>query len=127
MKNLIIKNEKKINERIGKYYKDTRPQRIKKNYVNDLLYSLEDLDFKIEDLKKYYIFQKKLLNGANNWIEYSWGGCSLCYNYDIVERLELKQKWDKYDGDKLLNEQARYLKLASIDLFYILEEVFKNE
>ena len=28
-----------------------------------------------------------LLNGAENWGQYSWGGCSLIYNEDICERL----------------------------------------
>lgn len=27
-----------------------------------------------------------LLNGAPNWKEYSWGGCSLIYDGDIAER-----------------------------------------
>lgn len=37
-----------------------------------------------------------LLNGAQTWIEYSYGGCSLIYDADIAERLcspsELKRK-----------------------------------
>ena len=31
--------------------------------------------------------KKILLNGATDWKNYSWGGCSLIYNYDIAERL----------------------------------------
>lgn len=30
---------------------------------------------------------KAMLNGAQNWHEYSWGGCSLIYDGDIAERL----------------------------------------
>lgn len=30
---------------------------------------------------------KLLLNGAKDWSEYSWGGCSLIYDGDIAERL----------------------------------------
>lgn len=30
---------------------------------------------------------KALLNGASDWSEYSWGGCSLIYDKDIAERL----------------------------------------
>lgn len=37
-----------------------------------------------------------LLNGADSWGAYSWGGCSLIYDGDIAERLcnpsELKRK-----------------------------------
>jgi hypothetical protein len=28
-----------------------------------------------------------MLNGARNWSQYSWGGCSLIYNEDIAKRL----------------------------------------
>jgi hypothetical protein len=38
----------------------------------------------------------KLLNGAENWTQYSQGGCALVYDQDIAERLcspsELKRK-----------------------------------
>lgn len=33
------------------------------------------------------LLEKELLNGADHWGAYSWGGCSLCYNEDICERL----------------------------------------
>lgn len=31
--------------------------------------------------------EKALLNGAENWSEWSWGGCGLIYDGDIAERL----------------------------------------
>ena len=33
------------------------------------------------------IRERDLLNGASDWFEYSYGGCSLIYNQDIAERL----------------------------------------
>lgn len=33
------------------------------------------------------ITEKRLLNGADSWHEYSWGGCSLIYAGDIAERV----------------------------------------
>ena len=50
------------------------------------------------DLSSEAMLQKELLNGAGNWRQYSEGGCALCYNVDIAERLcppsELKRnKW----------------------------------
>lgn len=30
--------------------------------------------------------KKELLNGASDWNQYSWGGCSLIYDADIAER-----------------------------------------
>ena len=39
---------------------------------------------------------EKLLNGAENWSQYSYGGCALVHDCDIAERLcspsELKRK-----------------------------------
>ena len=46
----------------------------------------------IEEIEPGYEFHgspedmKKLLNGADNWSQYSYGGCSLVYNSDIAER-----------------------------------------
>ena len=31
--------------------------------------------------------KEMLLNGARTWNQFSWGGCSLIYDYDIAERL----------------------------------------
>ena len=31
--------------------------------------------------------RKMLLNGASDWWQYSWGGCSLIYSRDIAERV----------------------------------------
>jgi len=40
--------------------------------------------------------KENLLDGAHNWIQYSYGGCALIYDADIAERLctpsELKSK-----------------------------------
>ena len=50
------------------------------------------------DLSSEVMLQKALLNGARSWAQYSEGGCALCYDADIAERLcppsELKRtKW----------------------------------
>ena len=39
------------------------------------------------DLANEWMLQKALLNGADNWRQYSEGGAALCYNADIAERL----------------------------------------
>ena len=33
------------------------------------------------------LIEKAMLNGASDWNQYSWGGCSLIYDRDIAERL----------------------------------------
>lgn len=40
-----------------------------------------------EDLTAPRMLRKALLNGADDWSAYSWGGCSLIYDGDIAERL----------------------------------------
>ena len=58
-----------------------------------------------------------LLNGAENWREYSWGGCSLIYDFDIAERLCTPSELKKKKGGELkpnpreewLDVQARAL------------------
>ena len=63
-------------------------------YAVELVESLED----IADLANEWMLQKALLNGAQSWAQYSEGGCALCYDVDIAERLcspsEIKRtKW----------------------------------
>ncbi len=61
-----------------------------------------------------------LLNGAADWSQYSWGGCSLIYNTDIAERLcspsELKKwnggEWNPSRYETWLDVQARALRAA---------------
>lgn len=62
-----------------------------------------------------------LLNGADNWREYSYGGCALVYNVDIAARFftpsELRRYMaDGHDasmafrGESMLDLQARALR-----------------
>jgi len=53
------------------------------NYAIDLIDRLE-LEEIPKDIKE---LERLLLNGAKDWIEYSWGGCALIYNGDIVKML----------------------------------------
>ena len=63
-----------------------------KAYALELVESLSD----DPDLCNEVMLQKALLNGASSWAQYSEGGCALCYDVDIIERLcppsELKRK-----------------------------------
>ena len=54
-----------------------------KAYAVELVEGLEDS----ADLANEWMLQKELLNGAQNWAQYSEGGCALCYDADIAERL----------------------------------------
>ena len=62
-----------------------------------------------------------LLNGAADWSQYSWGGCSLIYDSDIAERLccpsELKKTRNgerrPNSREEWLDVQARALRQAA--------------
>lgn len=66
------------------------------------------------------ITEKDLLNGADDWSQYSYGGCAEIYDSDICERLcsPSEQKKLRYGdwhshGEDWLDVQARALKQAS--------------
>lgn len=69
------------------------------------------------DLANEVMLQKELLNGASSFAQYSEGGCALCYDVDIAERLcppsELKRnKWGMRDPncrETWIDVQARAL------------------
>ena len=65
-----------------------------KAYAVEMVEAIDDS----ADLSNEVMLQKALLNGADNWRQYSEGGCALVYDADIAERLcspsELKRnKW----------------------------------
>lgn len=77
--------------------------------------------FDAEDLDAPKMLDRQLLNGASDWTQYSWGGCSLIYNGDIAERLctpsELKKtrggEWRPNSREEWLDVQARALYQAA--------------
>ena len=52
-------------------------------YAVELVESLADSD----DLSNETLLEKAMLNGADNWQQYSEGGCALVYDADIAERV----------------------------------------
>lgn len=88
-------------------------------------YALELLDQHYEDIVVPMFVNelgKWLLNGADNWSEYSWGGCSLIYDSDIAERLCFPSELKKTDNGRRrpnsreawLDTQARALYQAQL-------------
>jgi hypothetical protein len=65
-----------------------------------------------------------LLNGAADWKQYSWGGCSLIYNGDIAERLcspsELKKT---RNGEKKPNKNEEWLDTQASALFQAAQRI----
>ena len=128
----MTKTIKTIN---GKSLEDIRNASTKKNrsawdrgvseYASELLDQIEEgLEqgwIEAEDLCNRNMIEKALLNGASDWSQYSWGGCSLIYDQDIAKYRctpsELKRTHNGYRkpnaSEEWLDVQARALFQAS--------------
>lgn len=87
-----------------------------------------------DDLTAPRMLQKAMLNGADDWSAYSWGGCSLIYNSDIAERLccpsELKRTRNgerrPNSREEWLDTQARALSQAESRVRRVMRDVMKG-
>jgi hypothetical protein len=95
-----------------------------KEYALELLEDMEnERKFAKETDMAVYpaTLEAELLNGAKDWNQYSWGGCSFIYDSDIAERLcspsELKKRnggeWRPNSREEWLDVQARALSQAA--------------
>lgn len=86
------------------------------------------------DLTAPRMLRKALLNGADDWSAYSWGGCSLIYNSDIAERLccpsELKRTRNgerrPNSREEWLDVQARALSQAEARVQRVMRDVMEG-
>lgn len=86
------------------------------------------------DLTAPRMLRKALLNGADDWSAYSWGGCSLIYDSDIAERLccpsELKRTRNgerrPNSREEWLDTQARALSQAEARVQRVMRDVLEG-
>lgn len=86
-KEMLIVIEKEIEALTGRIAWEKGVTAYALELLEELEEAIEGGYFNPEDLNSPKILEKALLNGAHDWKEYSWGGCSLIYNGDIAERL----------------------------------------
>jgi hypothetical protein len=76
--------------------------------------------------------KENLLNGASDWSQYSYGGSSLIYDYDIAERLatpsEIKSRTRK-DGsfNQMANANESWLDVQARALYQASRKVLQNK
>lgn len=79
------------------------------------------------DLTESKKVRAALLNGAADWSQYSWGGCSLIYDSDIAERLcspsELKKT---RNGERRPNSREEWLDVQARALFQAANRVCRH-
>ena len=105
-------------------------------YALELLDEIkESIDYNGKEPETLEELKRIVLNGAESWGEYSWGGCSLIYNADIAERLwtpsELKKTRNgerrPNSREEWLDVQARALRQAYSRIKWIFYMIEKNK
>lgn len=78
------------------------------------------------DLSNRRLFERALLNGAADWRQYSEGGCSLCYDGQIAERLCAPWELRKTDnGRKDPNPRESWIDVQSRALFQAAQMILR--
>lgn len=68
-----------------------------------------------------------LLNGAADWSQYSWGGCSLIYDSDIAERLCCPSELKKTrNGKRRPNSREEWLDTQARALFQAANRICRH-
>ena len=84
------------------------------------LYALELIEG-MEDTRKFYASpadKKDLLNGADDWKQFSEGGCSFIYDQDIAERLCNPSEYKRTrKGERQPNARETWLDVQARALF----------
>lgn len=80
----------------------------------------------MNDVDGKEVTEKNLLNGADNWKEYSYGGCSLIYDVDICRRLCSPSEIKKTkDGERRPNKQETWLDVQTRALYQAARLIMK--
>lgn len=96
-----------------------------KEYAFELLEALE-LDAAAEIVKGENLSAQILLNGAENWAQYSGGGSSLIYDRDIAFRLCTPSEFKRTDGGcKKPNRHEQWLDVQSRALYQAAALILK--
>ena len=69
----------------------------------------------------------QLLNGASDWSQYSWGGCSLIYDGDIAERLCTPSELKKTrNGERRPNSREDWLDVQARALYQASNSITRH-
>lgn len=86
--------------------------------LEDIIEGIDGGYYYEDDLRSPALVEKMMLNGASDWNQYSWGGCSLIYDHDIAARLcnpsELKKT---RNGERRPNSREEWLDTQARALF----------
>lgn len=93
-------------------------------FVEELNAQIDSEYFDEMDLSDTKKVREVLFNGAENWSQYSWGGCSLIYDGDIAERLCCPSELKKTrNGKRRPNAQEEWLDVQARALYQAANRV----
>lgn len=100
-------------------------------YAMDLLDGLNEAIeggyFYQDDLNAPKVLRNVLLNGANDWSAYSWGGCSLIYDVEIAERLCTASELKKTrNGERRPNSREEWLDVQARALYQAANRIVRH-
>lgn len=79
------------------------------------------------DLTESKKVRAALLNGAANWSQYSWSGCSLIYDGDIAERLCCPSELKKTrNGERRPNSREEWLDVQTRALYQAANRICRH-
>lgn len=79
------------------------------------------------DLTESKKVRAALLNGAADWSQYSWGGCSLIYDRDIAERLCCPSELKKTrNGERRPNSREEWLDVQARALYQAANRICRH-
>lgn len=113
---------KQIRQELEKEYGRSAWRRGVINYAWELFDTIEQrenwLGLNDDTEYKATVLDEIMLNGAQDWKEYSWGGCSLIYDSDIAQQLCTLSELKRTDnGRKGPNKNERWLDVQARALF----------
>ena len=122
-----MKTIKTIKERLASRKARSAWDKAVNEYALELLEELEEKHGADHEFHASPADKKELLNGADTWNQYSWGGCSLIYDADIAERTCCPSELRKTRNgerrpnatEEWLDVQARALEQASLRICQI--------
>ena len=80
----------------------------------------------LESMGDREITEKNLLNGADNWKQYSDGGCALIYDVDICHRLCTPSEIKKTkDGERRPNSHETWMDVQARALYQAARLIMK--
>lgn len=94
-----------------------------KEYAFDFMRDYKEaIEYAGKEAENISEFKKMLLNGAHDWKQFSWGGCSLCSDYAIAIRLCTPSELKKTEkGYKKPNTSEEWLDVQSRALYQAFE------